>query len=267
VSSTRSKYVGGQLNFYDGALNPAAPTGLWANCPILAIQADPSLGSIFVEDFMSAPIDANHVGRLLEVDDSTTGTNVSLESDTLTGGWGSIVTAGADNDYHAISSTSENWVFLDGKKLWFEARFIVTEAATSQSAWWVGLTDTLTTGGFQADAAGPLASYDGALIWKDEDTLIVDFETSNAGTQVTKTAEATVVSGTIVKVGFYFDGASTTSNVTPYYNVAGTNAWTKGTPATILLSGLQAMHMVAGIKSKGSVETISMNKITIVQLY
>lgn len=261
---TKSKWNGGVLGFYDGTINPTRPNTLWGNCPILEILSDPSVGTVFMDDFnYNAPLDANLIWT--EVDDAGTGTNAISDA---TNGVGTIVTAAADNDYHAVSSIAESWLFQSGKKLWFEARFKVAEATTNESAWWFGLTDTLTTGGLQANAAGPLASYDGVLIWKDEATMAIDFETSNAGTQTTATAEATFVTDTWTRVGFYVDGTATTSVVTPYYNVAGTNALTQGTAKNITLSGLAEMHIVAGIKAgpTAAAETLQIDYIKCVQL-
>lgn len=192
--------------------------------------------------------------------DGSSGTDAHTDA---AGGVVNLVTAAADNDYKAWSSVAENFLFAAGKRLWFEARFKLTEATVNDSAWWFGLTDTLTTGGFQANAAGPLASYDGALIWKDEDALLLNFETSNAGTQATSSSMATVTSGTWNRVGFYFDGVATTSTITPYYNVSGGWDLTKGTPQNITLSGLEEMHMVFGVKAGpgGAAETLSVDYI------
>ena len=261
--SSKSKFSLGTLNFYDSSLNPAFPSGLWKNCPVNEINADPSLGFVLFDDFYRAPVDAGLVWT--ETDDGGTGTNAISDA---AGGVGTVVTAAADNDHHAISTKGESFLFASGKKLWFEARFKLSEANTNESVWWFGLTDTLTTGGVQAHALGPLASYDGALIWKDEATMDIDFETSNAATQATTTAMATFVTNTYTKVGFYFDGTATTSTITPYYNVGATNAMTAGTAQNITLSGLEEMHLVAGVKAgpSGGAETLSIDYIKCVQL-
>jgi hypothetical protein len=161
-----------------------------------------------------------------------------------------------------MSSVAETWLFAADKPLWFEARFKLAEATVNDSAWWFGLTDTLTTGGFQANALGPLASYDGALIWKDEDTLLIDFETSNAGTQATTTNMGTFVSDTWTRVGFYFNGAATISTITPYIDT-GSGLWVQGTSQLITLSGLEEMHLVFGVKAGpgGAAETLQVDYI------
>ena len=239
-------------------------TGLWAGAPSPAAADYMSVAHVFEDDFNQgrAPIDANLTWH--EEDDGGTGTNALADG---AGGIANVITAAADNDYHAISSLHETFLFLATKKLWFEARFKVAEATTNESAWWFGLTDTLTTGGIQANNAGPLASYDGALIWKDEGTMTVDFETSNAGTQATAAASlGTFVTNTWTRVGFYFDGTATTSIIYPYVDVGA--GWVAGETEAITLAGLEEMHVVAGIKAgpTAAAETLQIDFIKCVQL-
>lgn len=245
---------------YDGTGPVFGPSsGLWAGAPS-PVDPDPNRAFVFFDDFLNpASATASAYHAYTSNDDAGTGTNAFQDA---AGGIYNIVTAAADNDYHAMSSVAENWKFASGKKLWFEARFKLAEATTNESAWWFGLTDTLTTGGFQANAAGPLASYDGALIWKDEATLDIDFETSNAGTQATSTAIATFVSDTWTRVGFYFDGTATTSVVTPYVDGVAKTA------QNITLSGLEEMHLVFGVKAgpTAAAETLQVDWIKCLQL-
>jgi hypothetical protein len=228
---------------------------------------EPGAAFTFFDDFLNpASATASDYHAYTVNSDGGTGTNAFQD---VPGGVYNVVTAAVDNDYQALSTVAENWLFAAGKELWFEARLKVAEATTDDSTWWVGLTDTLTTGGMQAEAAGPLASYDGALIWKTPETaLTLNFETSNAGTQNTTSAFATSVTDTWTKVGFHFDGAATTSVVTPYADVGDGNGWVRGTPQNITLSGLEAMHAVFGIKAGpgGAAETLQMDYIRIVQM-
>lgn len=200
--------------------------------------------------------------------DGGTGTNAFQDR---AGGWFNVVTAGADNDYHALSSVSEIFKFAAEKPLWFEVCFEVAEATTgNDAAFWFGLTDTLTTGGLQANAAGPLASYDGALWWKNEDGTTLNFETSNATTQVTKSDVFTFEDDTITRLGFLFDGAATTSSVRMFYSVGGDiwNLKEHSVPATITLAGLEEMHVVFGVKAGpgGSAETLQMDWVRVAQV-
>jgi hypothetical protein len=196
------------------------------------------------------------------VNDGGTGTNAFQDA---LGGVYNVVTAAADNDYQAMVTQQENFKFVAGKKLWLEARVKVAEATTNESTWWVGLTDTTTTGGMQANAAGPLASYDGALIWKTPETaMTLNFETSNAAVQNTLSAFATSVSNKWNKVAFYFDGVD---KIYPYVAVNDSEEFVAGTPQTISTTGLEEMHLVFGIKAgpTGAAETLQIDYIFCVQ--
>lgn len=253
----------GSLVLNGSRVTGATQSALWAGAPSMN-DHDASQAFLFFDDFLNpASATASDYHAYTSNDDAGTGTNAFQDAP---GGIYNVVTAAADNDYHAMSSVAENWLFAEGKELWFEARFKLAEANTNESAWWFGFTDTLTTGGFQANAAGPLASYDGALIWKDEATMAIDFETSNAGTQATTTAIDTFVTNTWTRVGFYFDGAATTSVITPYVDVG--DGWVEGTGQNITLSGLEAMHLVFGVKAgpTGGAETLQVDYIKALQL-
>ncbi len=247
----------GSLVLNGARVTGATASALWAGAPSLN-STDPSVAFSYFDDFFSA--DAH---TYTSVDDSGTGTNAYADA---AGGVYNVVTAAADNDYHAMTSVAENWKFAAGKEMWFEARFKLAEATTNDSAWWMGFSDTLTTGGFQADAAGPLASYDGALFWKNEDAMLINFETSNAATQNTTSNIATFVTDTWTKVGFYFDGAATTSVIKPYVDVGA--GWVAGTQQNITLSGLEEMHLVFGVKAGpgGAAETLQMDYVKVLQL-
>lgn len=267
-TSIRGRRVGlGPSNelIVDGA-RISAPTlpDLWKTAPALS-DNDPSRHFLIFDDFLlPASATASDYMAWTALNDGATGTPAFQDA---AGGIFNVVTAAADNDYAAYSSVAENWKFAAGKELWFEARFKVAEATTSESTWWFGLSDTLTTGGMQANAAGPLASYDGALIFKTPETaMTVNFETSNAGTQSTLSAFATSVTDTWTKVGFYFDGAATTSTITPYIDVG--TGWVAGTAQDITLSGLEEMHVVFGIKAgpTAAAETLQVDYIKCLQL-
>lgn len=253
------------LGSHNGSYMTHGPeSGLWAGCPSV-MDPDPSRFFMLLDDFMyPASATMSDVMAWTVNTDGASGTDAFQDA---AGGIVNLVTAAADNDYKAWSSVAENWLFASGKKLWFEARFKLAEANTNESTWWFGLTDTLTTGGMQANAAGPLASYDGAMIWKTPETaMTVNFETSNAGTQNTLSEFATAVSNTWHRVGFYFDGTATTSTITPYFHNG--TSWTIGTAQNITLSGLEEMHAVFGVKAgpTGGAETLQVDYLKIVQV-
>jgi hypothetical protein len=221
---------------------------------------------VIEDDFCLGQDPDTPLANWVEVDDGGTGTNAFTTA--TAGGSVNIVTAGADNDYHALRSASYPIDFLSAKAIWFEARFRLAEATTNDSAWWFGLTNTLTTGGFLANSAGPLANYDGAMIWKDEDTMQIQAETSNAAAKDTEATVATFVSNTWTKVGFYVSGAATTGVMTAYYNVAGTSALTAhGTTMNITRAGCVPMCVVFGVKAGpgGAAETLEVDYVKCVQ--
>lgn len=244
--------------------SPAQSPILWGNAP--APQLSPSLYFEIFDDFLNPATSAvSDVTAWSAVNDGTTGTPVYQDA---AGGVFNVVTSAADNDYAAYKSLAQPFLFAAGKELWFEARFRLAEATTSESTWWFGLSDTTTTGGMQANAAGPLASYDGALIWKTPETaLTVNFETSNAGTQNTLSAFATAVDNTWTRVGFYFDGAATTSAITPYIDLGAGAGWVAGGSKTITLAGLEEMNLIYGVKAgpTAGAETLQIDYIRCVQ--
>ena len=266
LTSLHGRRVGlasnGALIVNGAQVSGPTPSSPWLLAP--APSADPGRHYELFDDFMNPSTSAvSDVTAWTPVNDGATGTPVYQDA---AGGIFNVVTAAADNDYSAYASLTEAFKFAAGKRLWLEARVKVAEAATDASTWWVGLTDTLTTGGMQANAAGPPASYDGALVYKSPETgMGIDFETSNAGTQVTATDLATSVTDTWTRVGFYFDGATTTGLITPYVAVDGSNTFVAGTPHSITLSGLEEMHVVYGIKAGGAnAETLQIDYIRVV---
>lgn len=248
----------------DGArVSNATQSALWRGAPS-PNDNDPSRFHTFFDDFLyQASATASETNTWTLMNDGVTGTNAFQNA---SGGIYNIVTAAAQDDYNGIRSVSKSWLFEAGKELWLEARLRVSEASTNKSAWLVGLTDTVTTGGLQTGSSGPLASYDGAVLWKDEGSMAVNFETSKTTTQNTTSAIATSVSNTWTKVGFYFDGATTTGNVTPYVDIG--SGWVAGTTKQITLSGLGQMYLVTTVKAGagGNAETLQLDYIKVVQV-
>jgi hypothetical protein len=218
--------------------------------------------TLFDDFIYPASATASDVTAWTSNSDGTTGTNAFQDA---AGGVYNVVTAAADNEYQAMSSVNETFKFTAGKKAWFKARVKVAEATTNDSAWWVGVTDTLTTGGFQANALGPLDSYDGALFWKTpEDALTLNFETSNATTQNTLSTFATTVTDTWTTVAFVWDGVS---KIYPFAAVNGSDTLLPYTAQSLTATGLEEMHVVFGIKAGpgGAAETLQIDYIMMAQ--
>lgn len=117
----------------------------------------------------------------------------------------------------------------------------------------------------QANAAGPLADYDGVLFWKTPETaMTLNFETSNGTTQNTLSTFATTVTDTWTRVAFYWDGVD---SITPYAGVNGTNELTKYTPQALSLTAMTGMLLVMGVKAgpTAGAETLQVDYIRYVQ--
>lgn len=193
------------------------------------------------------------------VDDAGTGTNTA---NAVAGGEVSIVTAAADNDYHLMASAAKVFKFAANKPLFFRARFTLTEANTDDSNIIMGVSSITTSGQLANDGAGPAGTYDGAVFFKVDGTMTLQFETSAATAQVTQTV-TTFTSGTTYQVGFSFNpNDGTTGIVTPWVYNETTAVKTDGTPHSIALASLGTMFLIYGVKAGGAnAETLKMDYI------
>lgn len=252
----RSYWKHGALNFYEDTAGYGFKTGVWANCPLMAIQSNPSLGTIFFDDFFTQKSTkaANADIWTVVEDDSKTGTDGV--QDAVCGVYHHYCDSD-DNDESYCATTGESWLMATGKPLWYEARFTFTNSATTAGVFCMGIADG---GGaadtMQDDEGGPLASYDGFYFFKQSGDAVITFETSLAAAQVTNATFGTFASGTTYRVGAYYDGVTT---VTPYLDDV---AQTAHTMATNTSQG----NAFFGVKANGAEEYIAMDYIKIVQL-
>ena len=98
---------------------------------------------------------------------------------------------------NTLATTAETWKFASGFKLWFMARFKVSDATQSDFIMGLQITDTT-----------PLAVSDGVYWRKDDGDANLDFVVMAASTATTATAASTCVDDTYMELGFYYDGAS-----------------------------------------------------------
>lgn len=236
---TRGHTKNGNSSFRDNVYSPTRGLSLWETAPVLAALQDPASFFFMREDFRdnldltlnwAAVKDGAVVPSLLDA----------------AGGVLSLPTDVNNNDEHYLSSLAENWLFAASKPLWFEARVALTEANVDDANILVGLSDTVGANALLDNGAGPAASYDGAVWFKVDGGTVWQFETSNAGTQVTTASAGAFVTNTFYRVGLVFNpGDGTTGAVTPYLNGV------PGTDHAITLAGLEEMHLVFGVKAGG----------------
>ena len=250
--STKSIWTENNLGFFDDRYNPAFQAGLWAKCPINAINHDIGMGTILQDDFF----------EFTEADTWTT-TEDAGKSGTdgindETAGWYKNFCDGDDNDESYCHSVGETWKMASGKPLWMECKVRLTEAATDDANWIVGIMEAGGDANTLLDnGGGPAANYDGACFFKVDGDMSIQFETSIATAQVTADVVGTSVSGTAYKLGFYWDGVS---SVTPYVNGVA------GTAHAMATTGGEA-NAVFGVKAGGTnEEAIEIDFIKIVQI-
>lgn len=241
----------GAIGFNEGTYGTGA-SDLWRLAPVPGAENDIAAFFEYVDDFFNIDTtnDYTNVGD----------TGFTVAASDAVGGALSIVSDADNNDEIYTSSKTEFLKFAASKPLFFEARVTITEGATDAGNFIVGVSDTVGADTLLDDGAGPAASYDGAVFFKVDGGTVWQFETSNAGTQVTNTDVGTRTSGTAVRLGFVFDPADgTTGSITPY--VDGVAA---GDAHSIALAGLENMHVVFGAKAGGAnAETIAVDYVRI----
>lgn len=195
------------------------------------------------------------------VDDGATGTNTA---NSVVGGEVSIVTAGADNDYHFMKETGAgHFKLVSGKPIWFAARVTLTQAATNAANFVFGVSSVVDSTLLGDNGGGPPSSYSGALFFMVDGSLYLQFETSNATTQTTNSTLLLTTSGRVYQVGFHADtGDGTTAIVTPWVYDETAATRTVGTPHKVALASLAAGSVVYGVKAgSASAETLKIDYI------
>jgi hypothetical protein len=114
------------------------------------------------------------------------------------GGWLLITNTAADNDLVALQKKGESFRFASGKKLWFEARFKVSDATQSDVVMGLQITD-----------ATPLDVTDGVFFIKADGAATVDLLVEKNNTATTTSSVATMADDTFITLGFFYDGVST----------------------------------------------------------
>lgn len=109
-----------------------------------------------------------------------------------------ITNDAADNDRDVFFLAGESFKFESGKKLWFEAKFQVSDATQSDA--FIGLCIKTAT-----DPVGT-APTDGVFFRKDDGDTNLDFVVTKDSTATTSTAIDTVADATDITVGFYYNG-------------------------------------------------------------
>ena len=113
-----------------------------------------------------------------------------------------ITNDNADDDADFFQKVGESFKFETGKRLYFAARFKVSDATDSDVVMGLQITDTT-----------PLAVTDGIYFRKDDGDTNLDFVVIKDSTATTATAVTTLANATYVKVAFYYDGSGSDIDV------------------------------------------------------
>jgi hypothetical protein len=251
---TRGYNRGGNQFIRDNIYSGTRGASLWELAPMLAALSDPGYYFLFQDDFRTFDTTSATGGWVIVEDGTPAQAPIDAANGVL-----SLATGATNNDEAYVSSLAENWLFAASKPLWFEARVALTEANVDDANIIVGLSDTVGADSLLDNGGGPMASYDGAVWCKVDGGTVWQFETSNAGTQVTTASAGAFVTNTFYRVGFIFDPADgTTGSVTPYLNGVA------GTAHAITLAGLEEMHILLGAKAGGSnAETLRIDYVSV----
>lgn len=177
---------------------------------------------------------------------TTTEAGAGSASEALTdadGGVLLITNDAADNDNDFFQKVGESFLFATGKKLFFKARFAVSDATQSDFVMGLQITDT-----------SPLAVSDGVYFIKDDGDANLDFVVIKNSTATTATAVATASDATYHELAFYYDGR----NAIEYF-VDGAH---KGTSVTTNLPDDEVLTVSFGIQNGEAVaKTMSVDYI------
>jgi hypothetical protein len=154
----------------------------------------------FFDDF-----DGYRAGASLDWLATITGTGTAIVSDAL-GGVVNITNSGADDDAYfaqwqggnGSSNIAETFTFRAGKKLWFAARFQLSDVTDSDAIIGLAIADT-----------SPLDASDGVFFLKADDAATLAL-VSKIVTPVTASVNVlTMVAATYYEVAFEYDGIDT----------------------------------------------------------
>ena len=209
AGTTRRRYVKNVQNVYQDGLNPAFPVGLWADCPLEAIKADPSLGYYFFEDFTEWPT-ATPTGNTITGWTCTKATSGSNTIPDSAGGWLDLVSA--ETATLGLNAQKNHEVFFPavGKPIWFEVRFRLLTTLVAELFLGLAADDTSIISG----SANSSTDHIGWQSVTDDGVML--FSAENAGTGNTEDA-STLVAGTVIRYGFKVENATASTMVVNQY--------------------------------------------------
>ncbi len=219
---TNQKY--GVASNYDPVANPTFTRNHWRTCPMLEALHDPFQINAFDEQHTSYNATATTGDYLLTQATAGTAAMSTTVSCALTLNAGSTTNTQGPN----VQRLKSGFVMVAGKDLWFECRFQVTSTTLKFMSFY-GLAESNTA----IIASSALASINNIGWSSVTGDGVLLFGATKASTATTQ-ASVTLVSGTVVQLGFFYDGTADT--VQQYVNgvATGTPIATANIPKVIV---------------------------------
>lgn len=107
-----------------------------------------------------------------------------------------ITNSAADDDLVSLQKKGESFLFVAGKKLFYEARLKVSDATQSDVVIGLQITDTT-----------PLDVTDGVFFIKADGAATVNLLVEKNNTATTASSIATMADDTFIRLGFYYNGS------------------------------------------------------------
>ena len=167
-------------------------------------KEDPTVYHEFFNDFDT------YVAGDWTVTESDAGATQALADED--GGVLLLTNTATDDDLVALQKVGESFKFETGKKLYFKAKFKVSDATESDLVFGLQITDTT-----------PLAVTDGVYFAKADGSTALSFNVVKDSTATTASSILTVADATYITVGFVYDGVDkieyygSTSSANPTY--------------------------------------------------
>lgn len=189
----------GRVSHYDPTLSTGYTTGLWRSCPILEYLHDPSIGVLLDEPFVSYDATSTTGDYLLTQATAGSAAISTTAPGTLSINSGSTTATQGAN----VQRLKSAFVPAAGKDIWAEFRVSFTGVSNLNVEAAVGLFESDTT--VVASSAVSTANGIGWTTVTDDGILLFDTEKATASATA---AATTIVSGTVVKLGFYVNGVT-----------------------------------------------------------
>lgn len=230
-AQTRTYWKNGVLNYYDEILNPAFRVGLWTDCPLLAIRADPSIGIEIFEDFTN--IDAATFAGYTATQAGAAGT---FAIGATVGGIGTLNAGHTDaGDGINVQKLGPCIIPAANKDIWFECSLSATNPTKLQ--FFAGLAQVDNT----LNPAGDLDKTNSEYIGFGIETglaAVMSFYECKATAELSDSlgATGTLAAATSIRLGFKVTGIT---GIECYINgakIALTNVVYGGIPVTAVMT-------------------------------